>query len=82
MHGLQRSARIGAAGLLTAGLLAAAGSAAPVASATPPCISQTLPGLHGGDGEAEVISISDAGLYGGDARTRLRTAPLVATSSM
>lgn len=68
MQALTRATRLGSAGLLTAGLLTAAGGAAAVAHAAPACTPYQLPGFADGDGQAEVIVINAAaGLYGGDA---------------
>lgn len=63
-----QAARIGAVAALAAGATVAAGLTGPVAAAGGgSCTPYTLPGLPGGT-EAEVISISAAGLYGGDAQ--------------
>jgi len=59
-------------GLLATGALLAAAltsvATAPVGAADPPsCTPYQLPGLPGGDGNGQVVTISDAGLYGGSA---------------
>jgi hypothetical protein len=62
-----RTIRTGGAALLTAGLLTAAGTAGPLtAHAAPGCAAYQLPGVPGGE-QAEIIAVSPAGIYGGDA---------------
>jgi hypothetical protein len=61
-----QAARIGAVAALAASATVAAGLTGPVAVASgSSCTPYTLPGLGGN--EAEVIAISAAGIYGGDA---------------
>ena len=68
MKGTTQALRLSAVVALAAGASVAAGVAGPMASAgAGGCAPYTLPGLPGGT-EAEVISISAAGLYGGDAQ--------------
>src|SRR5947209_9045754 len=60
-----QAVRIGAVAALAAGATVAAGVTGPLAAAGSSCTPYTLPGLGGG--AAEVIAISAAGIYGGDA---------------
>jgi hypothetical protein len=61
-----RSAIVSAAVLLMSAMVAPA-YAAPGSSVAASCTPHALPGLPGGTGNGEILTISDAGLYGGAA---------------
>ena len=65
IHHLVRAAAVGTLTVTTTVVAGAGGS--PIAAASGPCAPYVLPGLPGGGGGGEVIAISAAGLYGGDA---------------